>query len=148
MRDLKPSGELAARTLLITEIPKHQCNIEGLTEYFKFVLHFFLNFYIMVLFFNSLLTCFINIYREAFPTLSVEDVTLAYDIKELTKLDAERDCAEQARLYCENYNRRKGPLKMYPRPCGQVVGCCFKQVRSIYIFLFLIVFCFYISNQI
>ncbi|XP_014214985.1 CSC1-like protein 2 isoform X2 [Copidosoma floridanum] len=99
VRDLRPAGELAARTLLITEIPKHQCNIDGLTEYFK----------------------------EAFPTLTVEDVTLAYDIKELTKLDAERDCAEQARLYCENYNRRKAPLKMYPHFCGQLVGCCFKQ---------------------
>ncbi|XP_001600724.2 CSC1-like protein 2 isoform X2 [Nasonia vitripennis] len=99
VRDMKPAGELAARTLLITEIPKHQCNVDGLTEYFT----------------------------EAFPTLTVEDVTLAYDIKQLTKLDAERDCAEQARLYCENYNRRKGPLKMYPQLCGQVVGCCFKQ---------------------
>lgn len=69
-------------------------------------------------------------HREAFPTLTVEDVTLAYDIKQLTKLDAERDCAEQARLYCENYNTRKGPLKMYPQPCGQVVGCCFKQVSE------------------
>ncbi|XP_058804912.1 calcium permeable stress-gated cation channel 1 [Phymastichus coffea] len=99
IRDMKPAGELAARTLLITEIPKHQCKVDQLTTYFK----------------------------EAFPTLTVEDVTLAYDIKRLTILDAERDCAEQARLYCENYNRRKGPLKLYPRPCGQVIGCCFKQ---------------------
>ena len=34
---MKPAGELAARTLLISEIPKHQCNVDQLTEYFKCV---------------------------------------------------------------------------------------------------------------
>lgn len=126
---MKSGGELASRTLLITDIPKHQCNVEGLTEYFKYVL---MNSISQIIELNQKI--FINLYctlqncREAFPTLSVEDVTLAYDIKELTELDADRDCAEQARLYCENYNRRKGPLKMYPQYCGQVIGCCFKQV--------------------
>lgn len=96
VRDLRPSGELAARTLLITEIPKHQCNVEALTQYF----------------------------REAFSTLTIEDVTLAHDIRRLSALDAERDCAEQARLYCENYARKREPLKIYPFPCGQVLGCC------------------------
>ncbi|EZA60651.1 hypothetical protein DMN91_007488 [Ooceraea biroi] len=103
IRDTRPTGELAARTLLITDIPKHQCTIEILTEYFK----------------------------EAFPTLTVEDITLAHDIKRLSKLDAERDCAEQARLYCENYAKKREPLKMYPYPCGQVLGhCCKKQVDA------------------
>lgn len=36
---MKSGGELASRTLLITEIPKHQCNVEGLTEYFKCVFY-------------------------------------------------------------------------------------------------------------
>ncbi|XP_033211749.1 CSC1-like protein 2 [Belonocnema kinseyi] len=98
VRNAKPVGELAARTLLITEIPKHQCDVQNLIQYF----------------------------REAFPTLTVEDVTLAHDIKRLSSLDSERDCAEQARLYCESYAKRKGPLKMYPYPCGQLVGCCCK----------------------
>lgn len=98
VRGARHSGELAARTLLITEIPKHQCNVQILTDYFK----------------------------DAFATLTVEDVTLAYDIRQLSALDAERDCAEQARLYCENYARRREPLKMYPYPCGQVIGCCCK----------------------
>lgn len=99
VRDARHGGELAARTLLITEIPRHQCNVQILTDYFK----------------------------EAFPTLTVEDVTLAYDIKRLSALDAERDCAEQARLYCENYARKREPLKMYPYPCGQVLACCCKN---------------------
>ncbi|XP_076171762.1 transmembrane protein 63 isoform X2 [Ptiloglossa arizonensis] len=98
VQDARHGGELAARTLLITEIPKHQCNVQTLTDYFK----------------------------EAFPTLTVEDVTLAYDIRRLSTLDVERDCAEQARLYCENYARKEEPLKMYPYPCGQVIGCCCK----------------------
>lgn len=132
VRDMKPAGELAARTLLITEIPKHQCNVDGLTEYFKLVwqFHIIRLCLVYILFTYNILSSIYYNYREAFPTLTVEDVTLAYDIKQLTKLDAERDCAEQARLYCENYNRRKGPLKLYPRPCGQVVGCCFKQVSD------------------
>lgn len=99
VRDTRPTGELAARTLLITDIPKHQCSVENLTEYFK----------------------------EAFPTLTVEDVTLAHDIQYLSKLDAERDCAEQARLYCENYAKKREPLQMYPHPCGQILGTCCKK---------------------
>nr|XP_031835277.1 CSC1-like protein 2 [Nomia melanderi] len=103
VRDAKHGGELAARTLLITEIPKHQCKVETLIDYFK----------------------------EAFPTLTVEDVTLAYDIKRLSALDTERDCAEQARLYCENYAKKREPLKMYPYPCGQMMGfCCKRQIDA------------------
>ncbi|KAM0725865.1 Calcium permeable stress-gated cation channel 1 [Formica fusca] len=103
VRDTRPTGEFAARTLLITDIPKHQCTVENLTEYFK----------------------------EAFPTLTVEDITLAHDIQRLSKLDAERDCVEQARLYCESYAKKREPLKMYPYPCGQVLGtCCKKQVDA------------------
>ncbi|KAG7205790.1 hypothetical protein KM043_007735 [Ampulex compressa] len=99
VRDARHGGELAARTLLITEIPKHQCSVETLTTYFK----------------------------ETFPTLTVEDITLAYDIRRLSTLDIERDGAEQARLYCENYARKREPLKMYPYPCGHVIGCCCKK---------------------
>ncbi|XP_043261646.1 calcium permeable stress-gated cation channel 1 [Colletes gigas] len=99
VQDARHGGELAARTLLITEVPKHQCNVQTLIDYFK----------------------------EAFPTLTVEDVTLAYDIRRLSALDAERDCAEQACLYCENYAKKREPLKMYPYPCGQVIGCCCKH---------------------
>lgn len=68
--------------------------------------------------------------REAFPTLTVEDITLAHDIKRLSNLDAERDCAEQARLYCENYSKKREPLKMYPYPCGQVLGHCCKKASQ------------------
>lgn len=89
--------------MLISEIPKHQCDVDSLIDYFK----------------------------EAFPTLSVEDVTLAHDIKRLSVLDAQRDCAEQARLYCENYNKRKGALKLHPYPCGQIFGCCSKSVDAL-----------------
>ncbi|XP_015119939.1 CSC1-like protein 2 [Diachasma alloeum] len=103
VRDARPSGELAARTLLISGIPKHQCNVEGLTRYFQ----------------------------EAFPTLSVENVTLAHDIRRLSALNAERDCAEQARLYCESYNKKKEPLNLYPYPCGQIIGCCCKTVDAL-----------------
>ncbi|XP_077258305.1 transmembrane protein 63 [Temnothorax americanus] len=103
VRDTRPTGEFVARTLLITDVPKQQCTVENLSEYFK----------------------------EAFPGLTVEDITLAHDIKRLSKLDAERDCVEQARLYCESYAKKREPLKMYPYPCGQVLGhCCTKQVDA------------------
>lgn len=68
-------------------------------------------------------------FREAFPTLTVEDITLAHDIRRLSKLDEKRDCAEQARLYCENYARNREPLQMYPYPCGQIIGHCCKKVN-------------------
>lgn len=61
----------------------------------------------------------------------MEDITLAHDIQCLSKLDAERDCAEQARLYCESYAKKREPLKMYPYPCGQVLGICCKKVIDI-----------------
>ncbi|CAK9827705.1 CSC1-like protein 2 [Anthophora retusa] len=96
VRESRYANELAARTLLISEIPKHQCNVETLTNYFK----------------------------EAFPALTVEEVTLAYDTRRLAILDMKRECAEQARLYCENYAKKRPPLEMYPHPCGQVIGCC------------------------
>lgn len=77
-------------------------------------------------------TCVITSFREAFSTLTVEDITLAHDIRRLSKLDAERDCVEQARLYCENYAKKREPLKMYPYPCGQVLGhCCKKVIKTI-----------------
>ncbi|XP_053972346.1 calcium permeable stress-gated cation channel 1 [Hylaeus volcanicus] len=106
VQNAKHGGELAARTLLITEIPEHQCKVQTLIEYFK----------------------------EAFPTLTVEDVTLAYDIRRLSALDMKKDCVEQARLYCENYARKREPLKMYPYPCGQVIGCCCKYKIDAYEF--------------
>lgn len=59
----------------------------------------------------------------------MEDITLAHDIKRLSKLDVERDCAEQARLYCENYAKKRAPLTMYPYLCGQVIGPCCKKVN-------------------
>lgn len=68
-------------------------------------------------------------FREAFPTITVEDITLAHDIRHLSKLDEERDCVEQARLYCESYAKKRGPLQMYPYPCGQVIGYCCKKVN-------------------
>lgn len=37
MRDTRPTGEFVARTLLITDIPKQDCTVENLTEYFKYV---------------------------------------------------------------------------------------------------------------
>lgn len=99
VRESKHGGELAARTLLITEIPKQQCDVQSLTDYFK----------------------------QVFPTLTVEDITLAYDIRRLLALNEEKDCAEQAHLYCENYSKKREPLQMYPYSCGQVIGCCCKN---------------------
>lgn len=103
VREARPAGELAARTLLISNIPKEYCNIDNLKLYFA----------------------------EAFPTLQVEDITLAHDIKRLSELDSQRDCAEQARLYCENYNRRRESLKLYPHKFGQIIGYCFSKIDAL-----------------
>ncbi|KOX74643.1 Transmembrane protein 63A [Melipona quadrifasciata] len=83
VRESKHGGELAAGTLLITEIPKQQCDVQSLTDYFK----------------------------QVFPTLTVEDITLAYDIRRLLALNEEKNC----------YSKKREPLQMYPYPCGQVI---------------------------
>lgn len=119
VREMRPAGELAARTLLITEIPKHECSVESLSEYFRYERKITWkckkSIAIKKKFSNS---------KEEFASLTVEDIAIAHDIKQLCEIDEERECAEQARLYCENYARRREPLKMYPHRCGQITGCC------------------------
>ncbi|KAK0092006.1 hypothetical protein PV326_002385 [Microctonus aethiopoides] len=99
----KLSEKLVARTLLISEIPKDQCDIRNLIIFF----------------------------RNAFPTLTIENITLAYDVKRLSTLQAQRECAKQARLYCENYNKTHPALKIYPHFCGQIIGCFFNKVDAL-----------------
>jgi len=83
----------------------------------------------MLSFYSLILFLYVNLFREAFPALTVEDITLAHDIRRLSKLDEERDCVEQARLYCESYAKKREPLKMYPYPCGQILGYCCNKVN-------------------
>lgn len=94
---------MAARTLIIGEIPKHQCTVEIITEFFK----------------------------NAFPRLIVQDISVAYDIKRLVALDEQRNRAEQARLCCENYNKRNVALKLYSHTGINVFECCCKSVDAL-----------------
>ncbi|XP_067007803.2 calcium permeable stress-gated cation channel 1 isoform X2 [Anabrus simplex] len=86
-----------SRTLMITNIPKKNCDSADLHRHF----------------------------REAYPEIEVQDVQLAFDIRKVSILDRERERLYQAKLYCENYLKRTGMrLEMRPYACGNACGCC------------------------
>ncbi|GFY42528.1 CSC1-like protein 2 [Trichonephila inaurata madagascariensis] len=94
---LNENESLVNRTLLISNVPKDLCDESILISHFQ----------------------------EAYPECTVEKVHLAYDVRNLTKLDAERETSTHARLYCENIMKETGIRpKMRPYYCGHICVCC------------------------
>ncbi|GFT95309.1 CSC1-like protein 2 [Nephila pilipes] len=94
---LNENESLVNRTLLISNVPKDLCDESILISHFQ----------------------------EAYPECTVEKVHLAYDVRTLTKLDAERETSTHARLYCENIMKETGIRpKMRPYYCGHICVCC------------------------
>jgi hypothetical protein len=58
---------------MLVEIPKARCTISMLSQHFS----------------------------EAYPEDEIVDISVAYDVSRLTKLDIERENAKRARKYCE-----------------------------------------------
>lgn len=86
-----------SRTLMITDIPRRNCDVNDLTRHF----------------------------REAYPEYEVQNIQLAYDITKISKLDQDRDNAHQAKIYCENYFKKTGGrLTVQPFLCGYIFSCC------------------------
>ncbi|KAK7863628.1 hypothetical protein R5R35_006165 [Gryllus longicercus] len=86
-----------SRTLMITNIPRNNCDSADLHRHF----------------------------REAYPEIEVQDIQLAYNITKVNTLDKEREKVYQAKLYCENYLKSTGMrLDMRPYACGNACGCC------------------------
>ncbi|XP_065225724.1 calcium permeable stress-gated cation channel 1 [Planococcus citri] len=86
-----------SRTLMITDIPRRNCDVNDLARHF----------------------------REAYPEYEVQNIQLAYDITKVSQLDQERDVAHQARIYCEEYFKTTGErLTVHPYMCGYIFSCC------------------------
>ena len=61
------------RTLMVLSIPKENCETGLLNQHFT----------------------------EAYPDDEILDISVAYDVSKLTKIDTERERARRARIYCE-----------------------------------------------
>ena len=96
-----------SHTLLIENIPKHMCKIEIIKEHFA------------------------EAYED--PIL-VTEVTLAYDVKDLSSRAEELRNAKSSKKYAEVY-KVKHPgksLTMKPKPCSRFSSCfcCDEKVKS------------------
>ena len=95
---------ISSRTLMIAGIPEGCCTRDHLVRH----LH------------------------EAYPDFEIDDVQAAYDVARLTELDARRERARRARIYCENHISRHGAgQQMRPFACGILCPCCGRSVDAL-----------------
>ncbi|CAF1312263.1 unnamed protein product [Adineta steineri] len=96
--------DMASRTLMIRGIPHEACNEEKLNEYFK----------------------------EAYPAYNITHLTLAYNIAQLQHCYKRRELNlriwQQSKKMFEESGKR--PV-VYNNKCGQMCGCCAKEVDAI-----------------
>ncbi|XKL63810.1 hypothetical protein PGB90_006174 [Kerria lacca] len=86
-----------SRTLMITDIPRRNCDVNDLSRHFG----------------------------EAYPEYEVQNIQLAYDITKVSKLNQDRDAAHQAKIYCEEYFKNSGKrLTVQSFMCGYLFSCC------------------------
>ncbi|XP_025198856.1 CSC1-like protein 2 [Melanaphis sacchari] len=94
---LEENGECWSRTLMITNIPRRNSDINDMDRHFK----------------------------EAYPECEVENIQLAYDVNKANELDRDRNAAVQAKQYCENHLKTVGErLTVQPHVCGYICICC------------------------
>ena len=102
----KDSGLALSRTLLVRNIPQHLSTESFMRKHLS----------------------------EAYPQLTVTDVSMAYDVSDLTgKTEELRDARDARRLGEQvQLEREEGPLLMYPRACSRFSGlfcrCCSEKV--------------------
>lgn len=82
---------LTSRTIMITHISRNHRNTEDIRNYFS----------------------------VRYPDLEIKDVQIAYKIKKLSKLERDRECAHEARVYC--MTNHKTDMKVQPMGC---IVCC------------------------
>ena len=104
--NFKDSGLALSRTLLIQYIPQHLSTETFMRRHLS----------------------------EAYPELTVTDVSMAYDVSDLTERTEElRDARDARRLGEQLQLEREGEtLTMYPRACSRFSGlfcrCCSEKV--------------------
>ena len=105
--NFKDAGLALSRTLLIRNIPQHLATENFMRKHLS----------------------------EAYPDLNVTDVSMAYDVSDLTERTEELRDARDARRLGEKYQLEHGGeiLMMYPRACSRFSGlfcsCCSEKVE-------------------
>ena len=105
--NFKDAGLALSRTLLIRNIPQHLATENLMRKHLT----------------------------EAYPSLTVTEVSMAYDVSDLTERTEELRDARDARRLGEQYQlEHEGEsLMMYPRACSRFSGlfylCCSEKVR-------------------
>ncbi|KAM8921057.1 osmosensitive cation channel TMEM63C [Pelodytes ibericus] len=97
--------EKVARTLMVTQIPREISDPSLLTKHF----------------------------HEAYPSCTVTDVQLCYDVRHLIKLDTKRRKAMKGRMYFAGRAQKEGKIMIKTHPCARLCpcDCCnYKQVDA------------------
>lgn len=90
---------LSSRTVMVTHISRNHRNIEDIRNYFM----------------------------VRYPNMQIRDVQMAYKIKELTKLEEERECAHEAKSFCIMNNEHD----MRVQPHGCIICCPWKTKNAL-----------------
>ncbi|XP_078068326.1 mechanosensitive cation channel TMEM63B-like isoform X2 [Mustelus asterias] len=70
--------------------------------------------------------------REAYPTCTVLEVQLCYNVAKLIELDSEWKKAQRGRRYYTNLFENEGErVSINPKPCGQFCCCSFRGCEQI-----------------
>ncbi|GAB6020649.1 hypothetical protein CHUAL_003319 [Chamberlinius hualienensis] len=93
-----------SRTLMITDIPKEKCTKDRIVNHFQ----------------------------ESYGgKVLVQDIQLAYNIKELMRLDKRREVMHDAKVWSESYREEKGQsLIITPCRCSWILTCCCGKCES------------------
>ncbi|XP_070776346.1 calcium permeable stress-gated cation channel 1 [Enoplosus armatus] len=87
--------EKVARTLMITSIPREISDPGLITKHF----------------------------HEAYPSCTVTDIRLCFDVHKLMRLDLERRKAMKGRLYFATKAQKEGKIMIKTHPCAQIFCC-------------------------
>jgi len=92
------SEEVSSRTLMLDGLPREYCKKDDIIRHFQ----------------------------EAYPTLEIDDVQIAYFVSKLCGLNEDLEMAQRGVAFCENYSRKNGgkKLRMNPHACGLLCGLC------------------------
>ncbi|XP_026683022.1 CSC1-like protein 2, partial [Diaphorina citri] len=96
--------EAVSKTLMITNIPRRNCDVNDIQRHF----------------------------RESYPEFDVQDIQLAYDIARLVTLDRRREILHESKFYCEESIKTcHERLQVTPRICGYLCKpCCYPCPRG------------------
>ncbi|KAF2901581.1 hypothetical protein ILUMI_04610 [Ignelater luminosus] len=90
---------VSSRTIMVTHISRNHRNLDEIRNYFL----------------------------VRYPNMQIKDITIAYKIKELTKLEQQRECAHEAKCFCIMNNEHG--MKVQPHGC--IICCPWKSKNAL-----------------